>query len=148
MDPGDVANVLARERRTFSREKWDEEALREEVEHNARSRWFVYEDGVGVRGHVGCWILPDRLHITTIAVDREVRRNGIARRLMNAMHGSLDHDRPFQLEVRESNTPARTLYDGLGYRNIGRKPSYYSDNQEDAIVMERRKEEGNVRQSQ
>jgi len=68
--------------------------------------------------------------VLNIAVAPEFRRRGVA----SALIRSLDNSEIF-LEVRESNTPARNLYRKLGFIDIGRRPDYYENPPEAAVVM-------------
>jgi ribosomal-protein-alanine N-acetyltransferase len=81
--------------------------------------------------------MVDEAHVTTFAVDRRWRRRGVGERLLLAL---LDlavarRAREATLEVRLSNMPARRLYEKYGFRPVGIRPRYYSDNGEDALIM-------------
>jgi ribosomal-protein-alanine N-acetyltransferase len=85
----------------------------------------------------GMWLMVDEAHITTFAVHPAWRRQRIGERLLLAF---LDlardrHAREATLEVRLSNLPARRLYEKYGFRPVGVRPRYYSDNNEDALIM-------------
>jgi ribosomal-protein-alanine N-acetyltransferase len=73
------------------------------------------------------------MEILNLAVAPSNRRKGIAKALVSA---SLEHvcGNVF-LEVRESNLAARQLYESIGFKEVNRRPQYYSDSQEAAIVM-------------
>ena len=88
-------------------------------------------------GYLCTWMVLDELHIGTIGVDPTSRRSGWAKRLMREAHawakgrgGTIAH-----LEVRAGNVAALELYQGLGYRRVGRRKAYYPDNQEDALLL-------------
>jgi len=90
-----------------------------------------------VIGVVGVWMLPDEAHIVTIAVRESHRRRGIAELLLIC---AIDLARAREqglvtLECRVSNGPALALYDKYGFRKVGLRPRYYSDNREDAYVL-------------
>ena len=81
--------------------------------------------------------MVDEAHVTTFAVAPAVRRRRIGERLLLAL---LDlavgpRAREATLEVRLSNLPARRLYEKYGFRPVGIRPRYYSDNHEDALIM-------------
>ena len=85
----------------------------------------------------GLWVMVDEAHVTTFAVDPRWRRRGVGERLLL---GLLDiavtrRAREATLEVRLSNMPARRLYEKYGFRPVGIRPRYYSDNGEDALIM-------------
>ena len=84
--------------------------------------------GLGERSRRPAWI-------ATLGVDPEFRRQGVGRRLLDALEMSLDRA-AVRLCVRVSNTGARALYEGAGYREINRWKGYYRGG-EDAVVMEK-----------
>jgi ribosomal-protein-alanine N-acetyltransferase len=90
-----------------------------------------------VTGVVGIWMLPDEAHIVTIAVRESHRRRGIAELLLiRAIDLARARDQGLvTLECRVSNRPALSLYDKYGFRKVGLRPRYYSDNREDAYVL-------------
>jgi [ribosomal protein S18]-alanine N-acetyltransferase len=79
----------------------------------------------------------DEAHITTFAVHPGFRRRGIGERLLLALFDlSLARmAREATLEVRLSNIAARRLYEKYGFRPVGIRPRYYSDDGEDALIM-------------
>jgi ribosomal-protein-alanine acetyltransferase len=97
--------------------------------------------GAGHRGRLvgfaGAWIVMDEAHVTTIGVHPEYRRHGIGERLFAALLEEARERgvRRATLEVRESNRGAQALYARFGFMPIARRRRYYSDTDEDAIVM-------------
>ena len=81
--------------------------------------------------------MVDEAHITTFAVHPDWRRRRIGERLLLAfLDLAVDRDaREATLEVRLSNLPARKLYEKYGFRPVGLRPRYYSDDHEDALIM-------------
>ncbi|MGC8792141.1 MAG: GNAT family N-acetyltransferase [Bryobacteraceae bacterium] len=93
-----------------------------------------------VEGEVAGFIVwrvtaPGEGEILNLAVWPERRRQGIATRLLESVLSAPGYS--WFLEVRESNLPARRLYQKLGFREVGRRPSYYRDTGEAAVVMRR-----------
>jgi len=87
-------------------------------------------------GYVIYWILADEMHLLNLAVHPDQRRRGIARSLLT---GALDKARTqgaavVWLEVRPSNAAALSLYHSFGFKEIGIRPGYYTDNGEDALI--------------
>ena len=78
------------------------------------------------------------LEVVQIAVRKEWQGRGIAGQLLE----SLPQEKEVFLEVREGNTPARTLYQKQGFKEIGCRKGYYHAPTEDAIMMEREANEG------
>jgi len=88
-------------------------------------------------GFVGVWLMPDEAHIVTIAVRESHRGRGIGELLLIAAIelATLDDREVVTLEVRASNQAAQALYEKYGFRKVGVRHRYYSDNQEDAVIM-------------
>jgi ribosomal-protein-alanine acetyltransferase len=85
---------------------------------------------------VACLVGP-QAELETIAVAAEGQRRGVARRLLAALAVELKRlrVREVTLEVRASNHPALALYRSLGFRETGRRPRYYIDPVEDAVLL-------------
>ena len=116
---------------------WPPHAYRSELESNRLAHYLVVRAGDRLAAYGGMWLMVDEAHITTFAVHPAWRRQRIGERLLLAF---LDlavergaHEAT--LEVRLSNLPARKLYEKYGFRPVGLRPRYYSDNQEDALIM-------------
>lgn len=90
-----------------------------------------------VVGYGGVWLMVDEAHVTSVAVRPEFRGRGLGQLLMLALFDlALKREaRWLTLEVRISNTGARELYKKLGFREAGIRPRYYTDNNEDAVIM-------------
>ena len=89
-------------------------------------------DGKAV-GYMGLQIFSNEGYVTNIAVLPGFRRRGIAQMLIEKQ---LENDMDFiSLEVRKSNLPAIKLYEKSGFENVGIRPRFYSDPDEDAIIM-------------
>lgn len=132
----DLAAVQAIEQASFTT-PWPSHAYRSELETNRLASYLVARAADEVVAYGGMWLMVDEAHITTFAVDPRWRRQRIGERLLLAL---LDvararHAREATLEVRLSNLPARRLYEKYGFRPVGLRPRYYSDNQEDALIM-------------
>jgi ribosomal-protein-alanine N-acetyltransferase len=95
--------------------------------------YLVIEDRGEVFGQIGVRHVLGELHITTIAVRPEYRRRGHARALIGAALGAFPDASHVHLEVRPTNVEAIALYESLGFRETGRRPRYYGD--EDAVLM-------------
>ena len=136
MGVDDLDAVQDIERRSF-RTPWPAHAYRTELETNRLAQYLVARIDGRVVGYGGIWLMADEAHITTFAVDPDWRRRGIGERLLVAL---LDlaiarNAREATLEVRLSNLPARRLYEKYGFRPVGLRPRYYSDDNEDALIM-------------
>ena len=95
--------------------------------------YLVIEERGEVFGQIGVRHVLGELHITTIAVRPEYRRRGHARALIGAALAAYPDASHVHLEVRPTNVEAIALYESLGFRETGRRPRYYGD--EDAVLM-------------
>ena len=88
-------------------------------------------------GYIICWFVADEVHITNIAVKKDRRNRGVAGRLVEEALRMARECRmqTCTLEVRRTNEAARELYRKLGFTPRGVRPRYYSDNNEDAVIM-------------
>lgn len=125
------------ERLCFS-DPWSQKALEEELE-NPLALYFVACEGERVLGYVGTRMVCGQCDVTNVAVHPRCRRQGIGRRLMEALveHCKARGITPLQLEVRVSNQPAIALYQAFGFVRQGVRPNYYQDPREDALLMAR-----------
>ena len=133
---GDVSAVHEIERLSFS-VPWPAHAFEQELRGNRLARYLVARAGGTVVGFAGTWLMVDDSHITTFGVHPEWRRQGIGRQLLL---GIADLSiaigaRRMTLEVRETNEAAQALYRSFGFDIVGRRPRYYTDDGEDALVM-------------
>jgi [ribosomal protein S18]-alanine N-acetyltransferase len=116
---------------------WPPNAYRSELLTNRLASYLVARVGERIVAYGGMWLMVDEAHITTFAVHPAWRRRRLGERLLLAF---LDlardrHAREATLEVRLSNLAARRLYEKYGFRPVGVRPRYYSDNNEDALIM-------------
>lgn len=99
--------------------------------------FLVAERGDEVLGYVVALAAADEGEILNLAVAETGRRRGLGRALVRAMLDALAQRgvRQVYLEVRESNAPARALYEAFGFKDVGRRRAYYRRPVEDAIVL-------------
>ncbi|WP_432775953.1 ribosomal protein S18-alanine N-acetyltransferase [Brevibacillus gelatini] len=132
----DVGAVAELERLSFST-PWPHEAFVNELTKNPNARYVVAVHQNRIVAYCGMWIVLDEAHITNVAVHPLFRGKKIGLGLMFKMMGvaKMLGANSMTLEVRPSNTVARNLYTKLGFREHGVRKRYYSDNNEDAIIM-------------
>ena len=132
----DIPAVIDLDQKSFSL-PWPERSFRFELTDNPASRCWVAKLDGKIVGMVVVWLMVDEAHIATLATHPDYRRRGIAKRLLSHALRKLVEEgaRSSFLEVRESNIAAQTMYRKLGYEETGRRPHYYRDNNEDAILM-------------
>jgi ribosomal-protein-alanine N-acetyltransferase len=133
---GDIAAVQRIERASFST-PWPPQAYESELRTNRLAHYLVVRVGDRIVAFGGIWLMVDEAHITTFAVAPPWRRQRIAERLLVALLDAaiLREAREATLEVRLSNVAARRLYEKYGFRPVGVRPRYYSDDSEDALIM-------------
>jgi ribosomal-protein-alanine N-acetyltransferase len=106
----------------------------------ARSRIALVaenHDSKIVTGFVVASLLAPQAELESIAVVRAAQRHGLARRLFAELAAELARAEITEilLEVRDSNGSALGLYRWLGFAETGRRPRYYIDSDEDAVLM-------------
>ena len=136
MRADDIPAVHDIERASFSA-PWPTYAFRQELESNRLARYVVAREGDHVVGYGGLWLMVDEAHITTFAVAPASRRQGVGERMLLELLRISESvgAAVATLEVRVSNLPARRLYEKYGFRPVGVRPRYYTDNNEDALIM-------------
>lgn len=136
MEYADLDQVVEIERRSFPT-PWSRHAFVSELRDNAYAHYLVARLGDRVIGYAGMWVLLDEAHITNLAVHPDYRRRGVGRRLLAALERLAARlgARRMTLEVRPSNAAALHLYRRSGFEVRGRRPHYYADSDEDALIM-------------
>lgn len=133
----DIPSVVAIDKQSFSL-PWPETSYRYELQGNTASRSFVAEAGEQeVVAMIVSWLILDELHIATIATSPTHRRRGIGSQILIAAlkDAQAAGARRAFLEVRAGNEAAQAMYRKFGFVSAGRRPAYYRDNGEDAILM-------------
>ena len=135
MQPDDIEGILKVEERSFSI-PWSLKMFMEEVNNPCAVYYVALSKGIIV-AYAGAWFILDEAHITNIAVDPDYRHRKIATGLLSKiMEASRERNiKSLTLEVRESNTSAILLYKQFGFKEEGRRKGYYSDTNEDALIM-------------
>ena len=135
MKPEDADAVEAVEKASFS-VPWSRKSFWEEAA-NERTYYLLALDGDQVVGYAGTWILDDEAQITNVAVAPAYRGKKVGAGLMDALikEAKKRGATRMTLEVRPSNTAALALYEKFGFKDCGRRPHYYLDNGEDAVIM-------------
>lgn len=131
----DIEGIWEIESLSFS-VPWSKEALIEEV-YNEKAFYLVAKLVNQVIGYAGCWMIVDEAHITNVAVHPAYRQKKVATLLLMALEQKLAEKGidSLTLEVRASNQAAQNLYAQRGFRPLGLRKKYYTDNDEDALIM-------------
>jgi len=136
MTVDDIADVQEIERSSFP-VPWPANAFRHELTQNRNARYVVAREEGRAVGYAGLWLMVDEAHITTFAVLPEHRRRRIGERMLQRLF-EIAEDMGAEwltLEVRVSNLAAQRLYEKYDFRRTGVRRRYYSDNNEDALIM-------------
>ncbi|GLY12442.1 ribosomal protein S18-alanine N-acetyltransferase [Pseudobacillus badius] len=132
----DVDKVHEIEKNSFTM-PWTKESFWNELTNNYFAVYHVAEYEGEIVGYCGMWLVLDESQITNIAILPEYRGRGLGEKLLVAVMNAAKKKGAavMSLEVRVSNEPAQGLYKKLGFQPGGIRKNYYSDNQEDALVM-------------
>lgn len=136
MKPEDAEAVEQVEKACFS-VPWSRESFWREAA-NENTCYLLAESSSGqVLGYAGCWVSFGEGQITNVAVAPEARRKQVGTALLTALIEAVKSRgvTALTLEVRPSNGAALALYGKFGFQPAGRRPRYYTDNGEDAIIM-------------
>jgi len=129
----DVPVILALEQQAPSAAHWTTEQYNKLVDDGVV---LVAEEAGKLRGFACARAVAGEWEIENVVVGDEFLRRGIASEMVRELIQSAQNEpaSAILLEVRESNLPARRLYEKHGFREVGRRRAYYSDPVEDAIL--------------
>jgi ribosomal-protein-alanine N-acetyltransferase len=139
-DPGDLAAIdaiAALESESFSN-PWSRHTLIWELKNSDVTRvHLLKDDSDRIVAFCLCWVIFDELHINTLAVDPAERRKGFATALLRHViaETAAEGAEKATLEVRASNSAALALYARLGFRVTAQRPRYYTNPDEDALIL-------------
>ena len=125
------------ERMCFSR-PWSKKMLAEELDNQCAAFLVAVEpETEKAVGYAGLLVVADEGYITNVAVDPSCRRQGVAAQLLQVFDNFAkgNHMAFLTLEVRPSNAEAISLYEGFGFREVGRRRNYYDLPKEDALIL-------------
>ena len=125
------------ERMCFSR-PWSKKMLAEELDNQCAAFLVAVEpETEKAVGYAGLLVVVDEGYITNVAVDPSCRRQGVAAQLLQVFDNFAkgNHLAFLTLEVRPSNAAAIALYEGFGFREVGRRRNYYDLPKEDALIL-------------
>lgn len=130
---GDLPGVLSIERRSFPA-PWSLAMFVLEVSKPA-GVCLAATIGDEIVGYLVCSRYADVFHLMNVAVNPDLRRQGVAIAMIERMLEEAGREQRYTLEVRVTNHGAIAMYEQLGFRRAGRRRRYYSDNGEDAMIM-------------
>ena len=133
----DVSSMIALSREVPSAASWSESSYRDVFNPGAPARIaLVSEHGGFLAGFVIARLNAEDCELENVVVSQAARRKGIGSELVEALLREARNRGAARifLEVRESNSAARTLYEKCGFKVSGRRKSYYRDPSEDAVI--------------
>lgn len=132
----DLDTILEIENTCFAA-PWTRNSFEDEIRNNHLAKYLIIQYDGQIVGYGGMWIIVDEAHITNIAIDKEFRNKGLGSLLVKLMIEYVEELGIYAmtLEVRESNMAAQGLYMKFGFKAYGKRPKYYQDNNEDAVIM-------------
>ncbi|MGH7640535.1 MAG: ribosomal protein S18-alanine N-acetyltransferase [Candidatus Dormibacteria bacterium] len=136
MQTEDIAAVRDIETAVFPT-PWPGTAYQRELNSNRAAHYICLRRNEEVIGYGGLWAVGEESHVTTIGVAASYQGQGYGRAIFAALVNRSYQLRAnfVSLEVRPHNEPAIHLYQTFGFKVIGRRRGYYTDNGEDALVM-------------
>lgn len=135
MTADQVSQVAELEKICFS-DPWSENSIAYELT-NPLSLWLVAVEDERVAGYVGSQSVMGESDMMNVAVHPDFRRRGIAEQLVTELIALLADmgNHSLTLEVRTSNAVAISLYEKLGFTQIGIRKNYYRNPREDALIL-------------
>lgn len=132
----DLAEVVEIETLSFP-STWPQNAFVNEIHENKLAHYFVGRAGGKLVAYGGIWVILEDSHITTIAVHPDARGKKYGElMLLHLLDETIAQGASWiTLEVRETNTVAQSLYRKYGFTVVSTRRGYYSDNNENALVM-------------
>lgn len=98
---------------------------------------FAAVENGKLMAYAGMVVILDEGELVTVATHPDARRRGLARQVLSALFAYAEENgiTNISLEVRQSNTAARRLYESEGFAKVGKRAGFYSNPREDAIIM-------------
>lgn len=137
MRPEDISSVMTIERASFS-DPWSQSEFEKCLSFRDTYLFLTAEsDDHEVLGYVCYFSSGEEADIANVAVRKEARRSGVGYALMSkaVLYAQKSGVLRLFLEVRASNAPAIRLYEKCGFKAVGIRKGYYTDPNEDAILM-------------
>ena len=130
-----VTQIAELEKCCFN-DPWSEMSIASEL-NNRLSCWLVALDGDVVVGYVGSQTVLGETDMMNIAVHPDYRKQGIATDLIQTLIDTLSKQgsHSLMLEVRQTNEPAKNLYQALGFETVGIRKNYYRNPRENALIL-------------
>jgi ribosomal-protein-alanine N-acetyltransferase len=131
----DIPQVHKIEKSIFSM-PWSKKSFEDSIK-NKNTIYLVALINQCIVGYCGIYLCGEQADISNVAVDKEYRRKHVAEQLLESiLEEAMNRGvRDVILEVRESNVPAISLYESLGFTEEGIRKNYYKSPTENALIM-------------
>jgi [ribosomal protein S18]-alanine N-acetyltransferase len=146
----DVTSMMLLDRQSATAAHWTEDQYRQALQPGSTPRLVLVIDessptaptpeaGTGILGFLIAQHISPEWELENIVVAANARRKGLGKRLLQHLLSAAHeiNSASVFLEVRESNTAARALYEKAGFAQIGRRKIYYTNPPEDAVLYRR-----------
>ena len=133
----DLSDVMELDREAFP-DPWSLESWQRELKMKTPlAIWYVVDVWGHIAGFAGVWVAAGEAQLMKIAVNKEVRNQGVGKLLLDSLvlDSKLESAEIMTLEVRESNITAQKFYEHYGFVSQGIRPGYYADTHEGAVIM-------------
>ncbi len=141
MQEADIVNVNSLEQAAYRSTRPKRDYLYE-LRYNRLAHYFVMHPTAAhtatvMIGAAGIWMIGSEAHVITIAIHPTWQQHSLGAWLLLRLleEGRILKAETATLEVRPSNQRAITLYQKYGFEEVGRRPNYYSDTGEDALIL-------------
>ncbi len=144
MQETDIDQIVAIEKRSFVA-PWSKRLFQETISFPLSFNIVIRKKVDNkVVGYANFYVIGNEVQVLNIAVNPESRKKGYAAKLLGCAIETLASGKAedFFLEVRVSNADAIRLYEGFGFKKVGVRKKYYTETNEDAIVMHLKVEHG------
>lgn len=137
MQKADVDKVMLIEEKAYGEHHWSKDSFYGELSNELAHYYSAFDMDDNLVGYVGTWQVLDEAHITTLAVDPNLKRKKIGESLLvKAIEDCYKNEIKYiTLEGRVSNLSAIKLYEKYGFKSLGTRKGYYQNNNEDALIM-------------
>ena len=135
MSESHIPQIAELERLCFN-DPWSENSIASEL-GNKLSLWLVAEHEGQVLGYVGSQTVLGETDMMNIATHPDFRKQGIGTALIRTLIDTLSAQgsHSLMLEVRASNDSAISVYEKMGFIQVGVRKNYYRNPKEDALIL-------------
>mgnify|MGYP001166343977 FL=1 len=134
-DADEIFNI---EKKVF-KNHWSLKSIKSEFSNSKYSKISVLEVERKIIGYIFQRTIENQIHIINVAIDTPFQHKGFGKFLLKKILEENSDDTNVFLEVKEANFPAIKLYINLGFEELQKKDSYYSDGSNAIFMLKRNK---------